>query len=213
MNRKNAGIAFALCLLAAGTAGADSDQVKNCISDWTTSCSKECATSKCVSNCTTQAQLECKKDVTQPQHVFNGPVVSTPVDSCTPQFSGAACAPFVSQDVTVAPPASCTTLTGTVANKAYWGGNVTVYVVCPAGSPLGRGSEITTTTIIGQAQSSCADGSFSMTATNACSGQTGCYGLIAATPASSCETCGTCGLTTPGDPGWNTCTSSLCPAP
>ena len=220
MSRKHAGIAFALCLVAAAGAGADSDAVKNCISAWVTSCSRDCATARCVSNCTTQAHAMCTKDITQPQHVFNGPVTSTPLPAaqCTPPDGTLSCQPppAITIDTTIASVvgSTCSQIAGTVFNSAYFGGNVTIYVICPAGSPTPNSGP--STTIIGQGRSSCVDGSFSFQATNVCGGQqTGCYGLIAATPPSSCEACGTCGDTqpSPGDPGWNTCTSDCCPSP
>ena len=222
MNRKSAGIAFALCLLIGSSVNADDDRdghVKKCRDDWVTSCSKECATARCVSNCTTQAHDQCGKDITAQQKTFSGPVTGTPTNECTPPDGRLACAPglAITIDSNVAPDtaASCSVIAGTVANHAYWGGDVTIYVICPAGSPVGNPGQATTSTVVGQAQSSCTDGTFSITATNQCGGQTGCYGLIAATPPTSCEACGTCGDTAPapGDPGWNGCTSTACPSP
>ena len=206
MNRKNGGIGFALCLLA-GRVGADSSAMTQCIADWTTSCSKDCATSQCVSDCTTQARAMCDVNVTAAQQAFRGPVTATPTDQCTPPPTPD-CAPYPVSTAS----AACSVISGTVANEALWGGQVTIYVICPPFAPAGRGLESVTTTVIGFTQSSCSDGSFTLTATNACAGQTGCYGLIAATPPESCESCGTCAAT-PGDPNWSSCTSAACPAP
>ncbi len=206
MNRKNGRIAFALCLLA-GRVDADTDPVTSCIADWTASCSKDCVTSQCVSNCTTQAHDQCNANVTAVQQVFSGPVTGTPTDQCTPPDSTPACAP----DSVATASASCSMISGTVANRALRGGQVTIYVICPPFTPAGRQNDGNSTTVIGSTQSSCSDGSFTLTATNACAGQTGCYGIIAATPPSSCDACGTCSAT-PGDPGWSTCTSASCPS-
>lgn len=222
MNRKNAGIVFALCLGAAATVRADDsdDARKSCIATWTTACSKDCAGAKCVSNCTTQAHNKCRTNLVAPQLVFNGPVSAVPTSQCPPLDGRLVCAPpvqiTVDDTVVSVVGATCSLVSGTVANRNYFGGNVTVWVICPAGTPVGSGSQATTSTIVGQGQSSCADGKFSFAATNQCGGvQTGCYGLIAATPPSSCETCGTCDAVQPppGDPGWNTCTSDVCPTP
>jgi hypothetical protein len=211
MNRKNGGIGFALCLLA-GRVSADSDAVTQCIADWTTSCSKDCATSQCVSDCTTQARAMCDVNVTAAQQAFRGPVTATPTDQCTPPPTPLACAPELVLG-SPAPPANatCSVISGSVANNALWGGQVTIYVICPPLTPAGHENGVPTTTTIGNAQSSCADGSFTITASNVCAGQTGCYGLIAATPPESCDSCGTCAAT-PGDPGWSTCTSASCPS-
>jgi hypothetical protein len=98
-----------------------------------------------------------------------------------------------------------------VADQQFWGGTVTIYIVCPAGSPFGNSGLATSVTIIASATSSSADGKFSMTATNACGGQTGCYGLIAVTPAPNCGSCSTIVV---GDPSWSTCTNgTACPSP
>lgn len=216
MSRKNAGIVIALCLFTAGSVGADrgddrdDDDAKGCMSDWADSCSRECATARCVANCAAQARDKCKVNVTNPQVVFVGPVTSTPTNQCVPPDGTPACTAPSNRDDTNATAASCSTLTGRVANRNFWGGNVTIYVICPAGSPTPNSPA--TTTVIGTATSSCTNGRFTTTVTNACSGQTGCYGLIAATPPSSCETCGSCKAPT-GDPGWGTCTAGPCPSP
>ena len=220
MNRKNAGIAFALCLLTAASVGADSDKdkVRNCIAEWTTSCPQQCGDATCVSQCTTMAQSMCRehgvKDITQQQHIFIGPVRSLPTTNCDGAPQAPACTPFVNQDVTSPPPPTCWTVTGTVAKPAFRGGVVTVRVVCPPGTPAGHQSETTTTSTIGQALSNC-DGSFTIKATGTCSGETGCYALITidAPDADSCQACGNCGQAAAGDPGWNTCTDTCCPTP
>lgn len=216
MNLKITGTVVALCLLASGSVRADSGGIKNCIAQWTTSCSAGCATAQCVANCTTQAHDQCAKDIAAPQATFSGPVTATPVSCENPPV--AACTPslLITTDGSVGGvSANCSQISGTVANRAFWGGDVTIYVVCPPFTPAGHQNDITTTSVIGQAGSSCTDGTFTVTAANACGGQTGCYGLIAVTPASSCEACGTCGASTntPGDPNWSTCTSTCCPAP
>jgi hypothetical protein len=219
MSRKNAGSVFALCLLMAGSVGADDDAKNNCIAAWVASCSRDCATPKCVSTCTSQAHQMCAQNVVAPQSVFNGPVVSTPTTQCVAQ-DRPFCAPppaiTVSDSAAAVVGSTCSIVSGTVTTPAFFGGQVIIYVVCPPGAPVGSGSQATTTTIVGSGQSDCATGKFSFTASNACGGQsTGCYGLIAATPPSSCEACGTCGApaSPPGDPGWNTCTGDVCPAP
>jgi hypothetical protein len=199
---------FALCLLNTGIVRADSDAVKNCIANWVTSCSKECATAKCVSNCTTQAHERCTLNVVNPQMVFSGPVTSTFTDQCVPPEGAPACAPLSGQGTIASAGAACSVVSGTVADHQFWGGTVTIYIVCPAGSPPGNSREVTSVTIIASATSSCADGKFSMTGTNACAGQTGCYGLIAVTPPP-----GSCSPTLVGDPGWSTCTGAICPSP
>jgi hypothetical protein len=109
---------------------------------------------------------------------------------------------------------TCSLVSGTVSNPAFFGGQVTIYVICPAGMPAGSGNQALTTTVIGSGVSSCTDGKFSFVATSVCGGQqTGCYGLIAATPPTSCEACGTCANGPAStDPGWNTCTNSACPS-
>ena len=216
MTWKITGIVVALCLLPSSSVRADSGATKNCIAQWTTSCSAGCATAQCVANCTTQAHDQCAKDIAAPQATFSGPVTATPVSCESPPV--AACTPNlqITTDGSVSGvSADCSQISGTVANKAFWGGNVTVYVVCPPGTPAGNQNESTTTSVIGLGSSSCTDGTFTLTATNSCGGQTGCYGLIAVTPASSCEACGTCGASTStqGDPNWNSCTSTACPAP
>ncbi len=156
MSRSNIGIAAALWLVA-GRANADST---SCVAAWTTACDKACTTSQCVSNCTTQAQTQCAVNLAAPQQLFNGPVTAAPVDSCTAPI-GLACAPSVGALT------GCSNISGTVANKASWGGLVTIYVICPnAGSP--------STTAIGSGAISTADGSFSFSVTNACGGRTGC---------------------------------------
>ena len=211
-----AGGALLLCLFASSRAVANNDGEKSCIAEWTASCSKDCTTAKCVSECTTQAHDHCVKDIAAPQNTFKGPVTATPTTCDAPPVAACSAPIVVTADGTVATVAqNCSTVTGTVANKALWGGQVTIYVVCPAGTPVGQPNETATTSVIGQTSSSCSDGSFILTATNSCSGQTGCYGVIAATPPTSCEACGTCGAATPaaGDPNWSTCTDGCCPAP
>ena len=220
MNRNNAGVVFALCLLAAGNAGADDDQnTRSCIADWTTQCSRECATARCVSNCTTQAHDQCKKDLTASQHSFIGPVTGVVSDSCqgapSPQQTQA-CTPFNNTDSLASQAAaSCTTVRGTVANPALRGGKVTIWVICPSGKPDNR-EQGPTATPVGSAQSNC-DGTFTVVSSNACSGVTGCYGLISVDDPSGdqCAVCGNCpGPTaTPGDPTWDRCTSTTCPTP
>lgn len=178
------------------------DPVTNCIAQWTTYCSAECATSKCVSNCTTQAQSMCRKDIAAPQNVFSGPVTATPVQCPSGLPSPLTCSspsPITLDALTDT--TSCSAINGTVAQKGMYGGNVTIYVVCPAGTPIGNPGQITSTTIIGQAATSALDGSFGMVLVNSCGGPTGCYGLIGVTPP------------TGADPGWNTCTSAACPSP
>lgn len=218
MSRKNAGVTLGLCLLAAGTAGADSDAMKNCIAQWTTSCSKDCATAKCVSTCTTQAHDQCAKNIAAPQHVFNGPVSSTPVND--PQVCAAAPSDLSCHRISIdqlsegsaisVTGAACSVVTGTVANRAYFGGGVTMYVICP-----NQGQFSASTAVIGRTCSSPTDGSFTIVASNECAGQTGCYGLIAVTPVGQNNFCGgdTTTVTTPpnGDPGWATCTGGGCP--
>ena len=172
---------FVVCLLWSAVVRADSDAVKNCIAAWVTSCSKDCATARCVSNCTTQAQDHCAKDITAPQHVFNGPVTSTPIPCANGDTS---CGSIVS---------------GTVTNSQFWGGDVTIYVICPS-----SGEGPATTFIIGRAPISATDGKFTMTVGSTFSGQNGCYGLIAVTPVAGAAS---------HDPGWAPCTGGPCPSP
>lgn len=184
-----------LFLLAGPIARAeDDDSVKNCIAAWVTSCSKDCSTAKCVSQCTTQAHDHCTKDISQPQHVFNGPVTATPASECVLDTVPACANPSLQSG-------SCSTVSGTVADPAFFGGPVTIYVVCPQGKPDAR-NEALTTTVLGRTRSSSADGTFTMTVTNQCSGQTGCYAIIAVAPPAGS-----------GDPGWTGCTGSVCPSP
>ncbi|MFN2548327.1 MAG: hypothetical protein ABR567_12915 [Myxococcales bacterium] len=190
--------------------------MKNCIAAWATSCSKDCATAKCVSTCTTQAHDQCARNVAAPQHVFNGPVASTPVTD--PQVCSAAPAEVSCHRLSVdqldtgsaisVTGAACSVVTGTVANKAFWGGGITMYVICPNQSQFSA-----STAVIGRACSSPTDGSFSIVATNDCAGQTGCYGVIAVTPVGENNQCGGDVIQAPtnGDPGWATCTSGPCP--
>lgn len=181
MNRNSLGVGVALCLMA-GHASAD---FTSCVAEWTTACAKTCTTSQCVSNCTTQAQNQCAINLAAPQQVFSGPVTAAPVDSCT-QPDVLACAPGTGALT------GCSNMSGTVADKAAWGGLVTIYVICP-------NAQNASTTVLGSGAISIADGSFSFSVTNACGGRTGCYGLFAVTSA--------------GDPTWSTCTSSSCPTP
>jgi len=212
MNRKNAGIVFALCLLSAGTVGADNDRdrddddnVRNCVGERSRDCSEDCKTSRCVAKCEKEAHEKCKVDVIVPQHVFNGAVISTPTNQCSvdEEFQCAR-----GQNNTTAP---CSALRGTVANRALWGGSVTVYVICPR---VVEGTPTSTSTVIGSTCRSATNGSFTLTAPNACSGQTGCYGLITVAPAGVDNACGVDNpspATPNGDPGWSTCTSGPCP--
>jgi hypothetical protein len=207
--------------MVGGSADADGqdDAAKNCIAAWTTSCSRDCATPKCVSNCTTQAAAMCRKNVIDPQQVFTRAVTSTPISVCATPSAAPACAPpppiAAADSIQAAVGSTCSLISGTVSNPAFYGGQVTIYVICPPGMPAGTGNPSLTTTIIGSGSSSCVDGTFSFVATNVCGGQqTGCYGLIAATPPSSCEACGTCAAGPAStDPGWSTCTSDACPSP
>jgi hypothetical protein len=216
MSRSNAAIVFtiALCLFVAGRAGAQNDPVNNCIAALTTSCSNDCATPRCVSTCAAQAHDQCTKDVTTPQHVFNGPVSSTPVTD--PQVCAAAPSDLSCHRITVdqlvqgsaiaVTGAACSTVSGNVSNKAFWGGGVTMYVVCP-----NQGQFSASSSIIGRTCSSPADGSFSVVASNECAGQTGCYGMIAVTPVGQNNSCGGDAAPANSDPGWTTCTGGACP--
>lgn len=193
--RRTAFVLFVLLLSAGGVLRADDDAVKNCISAWVTSCAKDCATAKCVAQCTTQAHAMCTKDITQPQHVFNGPVTTAPATECPIEGIPVCANPTL-------PTGSCSTVSGTVADPAFFGGTVTIYVICPAGKPDAR-NESVTTTVLGRTLSSITDGTFTMTVTNQCSGQTGCYAIIAVGPPAGS-----------GDPGWTPCTGGgVCPNP
>ncbi len=102
------GIVVAL-LSSAGMVRADTTTaLGQCVS----ACQLEaaCSTQKCANLC----ELSCKHDITQVQHVFNGPVTSTPL-VCTGD-AGTQCGFFVS---------------GTVANQAFCPGTVTIYQICP----------------------------------------------------------------------------------
>src|SRR5438477_3548696 len=113
MIRKSAGIVFAVCLLCGGTVGADDrdddhdDNVRNCIASRSQECSEDCKTSRCVSKCEKEAHDSCKVNVIATQHVFNGPVTSTPV-SCPPPVPEAA--------TTGGDGSTCSAVKGTVAN-------------------------------------------------------------------------------------------------
>ena len=194
---------------AAGMKPAADENVKNCVANHTKECAEDCKTSRCVSKCEKAARDECKVNVIIAQHVFNGAVTSTPTDQCEVGE------PPVCASPNFTPANPCSVIKGTVSNRAFFGGPVTIYVICPPGSPAGieqpRG---TTTTVLGQTCSSATDGSFTVTITNQCSGQTGCYGLIAAAPATRFDCLGDAPVTAPppnGDPGWDTCTSGGCP--
>lgn len=208
---KRTSIAVFVCVVAVcGLVRADdNDATKNCVAAWTTSCSKDCGTARCVSECTKQAMQMCEKDVTKPQQVFVGPVIALPLatNECPGASQAPQCTPFPVNGSPAAAPPSCSTVSGTVAARQFWGGLVTIYVICPPFSPAGHENSTPTTTVLGHAPSSPTDGKFSMNVTNTCSGQTGCYGLIVVTPP-ACEGC----APNP-DPGWNTCTSSACPNP
>lgn len=210
MKRTALGLLVSFFILGSATLRAqEGGAMKDCIAAWTTSCTKDCATPRCVAECTLRAHDACAHNLTAPQTVFIGPVTAA-LTSCAAPPVAACAAPAVIDGTT---PVGCSTVNGTVANPMFWGGNVTIYVICPPGTPAGHGNETSTVSVIGTAQSSCTDGKFTMTATNSCAGQTGCYGLIAVTPPASCETCGTCSAAAPGDPGWNTCTAAVCPNP
>ncbi|TMA32927.1 MAG: hypothetical protein E6J88_01625 [Deltaproteobacteria bacterium] len=213
MNCKNIGWVFALCLVAAANAGADDrddndqdENVKNCEANHTKECAEDCKTARCVSKCEKEARAECKVNVIIAQHVFNGGVISTPTDQCSidEEFQ---CARGQNTN-----PAPCSMLKGTVANRAFFGGSVTVYVICPR---VVFGTPTSSSTVIGSTCSDPNNGSFTLTETNACSGQTGCYGLIAVAPPGPDNVCGgETPVTAPppnGDPGWDTCTSGGCP--
>jgi hypothetical protein len=194
------GLVAALGLGVAGTAQAQSDHVKNCIAAWVSSCSADCTTARCVSACTTQAHAVCEQNITQPQNVFSGPVVSTPLDpsECPSNDGVLAC----QLPLTAAAQSTCSSVAGTVADSTLCGGQVSIYVICPAGAPVGNPHEGTTTTIIGVGQSDPATCKFDFVATTVCGGApTGCFGLI--------------GVTSPivGDPGWSPCTGDACPSP
>jgi hypothetical protein len=95
-----------------------------------------------------------------------------------------------------------------VANRLFFGGQVAIWVVCPAGTPFGSGSGSTTTTLLATTTSNATTGAFSFSppVTGVCGGQSGCYGLIAVTPPPS-------DAPTP-DPNWSTCTNgTACPGP
>ncbi len=170
MKIRSLGIVVAL-LSSAGMVRADTTTaLGQCVS----ACQLEaaCSTQKCANLC----ELSCKHDITQPQHVFNGPVTSTPL-VCT-GGADTQCGFFVS---------------GTVANQAFCPGTVTIYQICPGD----RGTSILASGTVN------ADCTFSFTAPTG-PGQNGCYGLIAVAPPVA---------TTGGpDPGWSTCTGSMCPA-
>lgn len=217
MNRKLAGVAIALCLAATGSY-ADSDAIKNCIAQWTTSCNNDCeGNGKCQSLCTTQAHDKCTRNIAQAQQTFSGPVTAAPAACTEDTLQVSACSPRIitNDDVVLSQaPATCSQLTGTVANKNFYGGSVVIYVVCPANA---RVNQPGSTTIVGETCSDPSTGAFTINASNACSGQTGCYGLIAVAPGpvslqSTEQSCpGNNSTTSPGDPNWSTCTSSTCP--
>jgi len=158
-------------------------------------CSEDCKTSRCVAKCEREAHDGCKVNVIATQHVFNGPVTSTPV-SCPTGGDGSA----------------CSAVKGTVANRAFFGGSVTFYAICPI-----RARADAITTVIATVCSSATDGTFSVIAPNTFAGQNGCYGLVAVAPSPS-NGCGVENFSpdapppTNGDPGWNTCTGAPCPA-
>src|SRR5207237_9423910 len=132
------GIVFACCLLAAATARADAigddDNVKNCEAAMTSQCSADCANARCVAACAKQSREACKVNITTPQHVFNGPVISTPV----------ACLSITT--------ATCSAVSGSVANRNFFGGSVTLYAICPVRSVNAN------TAVIGTTCSSATDG-------------------------------------------------------
>jgi len=216
MNRKNFGWVFALCLLATANAGADDrddddrdDNMRSCIAREIDDCADDCRTARCVSKCEKEAREKCKVNVIVAQHVFNGAVTSTPIQQeC---FDGR----LACFNPNAVPPGPCSEIKGTVANRAFFGGPVRIFVICPPGSPAGTQNFATTTTVLGQTCSNPADGSFTMTVSNQCSGQSGCYALISAAPATTfdCLTDAPTDSTTTGggDPGWDTCTSGACP--
>ena len=167
-------------------------------------CVQEClatsTTPATASKCGKACVHTCRNDVTAPQDVFSGPVTATPVQCTTDTSLLLSCASQAGN-------AECSVTSGTVANQASCGGNVAIWVICPAGTPNGNPGQSTTTTVIGTATSDPNTCAFTMTTTNACAGQTGCYGLVAATPPPSA------GLNPTPDPGWRTCTGGSCPSP
>lgn len=210
MTRTTLGITITTLVVGIGlgfarSADAQSDPIANCVSQWVASCSADCATARCVSNCTTQAHAVCEKNITAPQNVFSGPVTATPMQCEAPPVS-ACTSPVLPTDPTLSPDAAdtatCSSVSGTVADKNLCGGNVTVYVICPPGSPAGLGTEAVTASVLGQIQSDPNSCGFTMSVTNSCGGPTGCYGLIAVTP-----------LLPSSDPVWGSCTSGPCPTP
>jgi hypothetical protein len=156
---------------------AHADGIGQCVS----ACEQEaaCSTPKCANLC----EISCKQEITQPQHVFNGPVTSMPLAPCTSDVFP--CGGFL--------------VSGAVANTAFCPGNVTIYQICPDE----RGTSIIATGPVA------ADCTFGFTAPNG-PGQNGCYGLIATAPPA---TIGGLPTTGGGDPGWATCTGAACPAP
>jgi len=171
---------LSLVVVAAPAASDDDDAVGRC---------EEAFIKTCLQNggdaCGKQAVQVCRRNISTPQHVFSGPVTSTPVACVDSDGLG-----------------TCSAVSGTVADPSFCGGQVTIYIMCPAGLPVGSGSETPTTTVLAQATSDPATCAFGMTASNAFAGPTGCYGLIAVTP----PVVGT-------DPGWSTCTGGACPTP
>jgi hypothetical protein len=163
-------------------------------------------------NCNRFCQSYCRQDVSAPQQAFKGKVTSTPI-ACTT-------APTNNLDSTSAPLAcassaasnACASITGTVANPAFRGGDVTIWIICPAGTPYLSPNEVTTTTKLASTPSDPVTGAFTFPeVTGACGGQTGCYGLLAVTPPRSTVPINS--NSTP-DPNWTSCTNGVsCPNP
>jgi hypothetical protein len=196
--------------------GEDDDAVadqcqRECVEDCLVNSTGAETAQKCEKACV----RTCRQDITAPQRTFKGRVTATPVQcpsitttTTTTLDTTSATSSFQLPCASSAGSTSCAAISGTVANRLFFGGAVTLWVICPAGTPFLSPGESTTTTRLATTTSDATTGAFSFRppVTGVCSGQTGCYGLIAVTPAPSANP-------TP-DPNWNSCTNGIsCPGP
>ncbi|HUJ25287.1 MAG TPA: hypothetical protein VLW85_04660 [Myxococcales bacterium] len=202
MNLKMVGTILALACIA-GMAYADDDDhdhgrdADNCVDQ----CVDQCRDGHGWDSnwdrlsCGRQCVAACHKDIAKPQHVFDGPVISTP--NCTTNSDSRTICTF--------------SVHGTVANNAYCPGSVTFYAICPAGTPFCANSDSDCLFTIGRATTN-ADCTFTTTLPDTFNGQNGCYGTVAATPAPTNNLQAPINGQGP-DPAWGGCTGNGCPSP